>query len=305
MPVNASYEFANAEKQFIEAKTDEERLLGLEEMMRTVPDHKGTNNIRANLRTRYVKLKEKIEKNRSRKKGAKAKFSIKKGEMQVTLVGLTNSGKSSLLHKLTNANPLIANYSFTTQIPEIGILHYENCQIQIIDLPAIGSENFETGIINTSDTALIIIEKVSDILEIEKVLTRFKGKKIIVLNKIDIFSENEKRRLTDQLKSKRYNFVLVSCKTGDGNGELKEKIFQSFDKIRIYTKSPHQKEADKEPVIMLPNSTVESIAKIIFRGNLSIIKKIRIWGPSSKFGGQEVGMKHQLRDKDIVEFSTR
>ena len=224
MPVNASYEFANAEKQFIEAKTDEERLLGLEEMMRTVPDHKGTNNIRANLRTRYVKLKEKIEKNRSRKKGAKAKFSIKKGEMQVTLVGLTNSGKSSLLHKLTNANPLIANYSFTTQIPEIGILHYENCQIQIIDLPAIGSENFETGIINTSDTALIIIEKVSDILEIEKVLTRFKGKKIIVLNKIDIFSENEKRRLTDQLKSKRYNFVLVSCKTGEGIGELKENL---------------------------------------------------------------------------------
>jgi ribosome-interacting GTPase 1 len=98
---------------------------------------------------------------------------------------------------------------------------------------------------------------------------------------------------------------MISCKTGDGLEELKEKIFKSFNKIRIYTKSPEQPKADNAPVIMLPNSTVEQIAKMIFRGRLDIITRIRIWGPSSKFGGQTVGIKHVLKDKDILEFSTK
>jgi ribosome-interacting GTPase 1 len=56
---------------------------------------------------------------------------------------------------------------------------------------------------------------------------------------------------------------------------------------------------------MPPNSTLEDVARIIFKGRLDIIKRARIWGPSSKFGGQEIGLKHILKDKDIVEFSTR
>jgi len=305
MPVNASYEFATAEKHYNDAKTDEEKLVALEEMLREVPKHKGSENIIANMRTRYVKLKEKIDKLKSQKKGSKAQFSVKKGEMQIVLVGLTNSGKSAILSTLTNANPRIASYGFTTQEPEVGILYYENCQIQIIDLPAIGSDNFDTGIINTSDTALLVVEKIHEIPEVEKVLIKFKGKKIIVFNKIDIYDDNTKRKIEATLKSKKYNFVMISCKTGEGLEELKEKIFKSFSKIRVYTKAPDQKEADKNPVIMQPNAVVEEIAKMIFKGKIDIIKRIRIWGPSSKFGGQEVGLKHVLKDKDILEFSTR
>jgi len=305
MPVNASYEFANAEKKLFAAQTDEEKLVALEEMLRTVPKHKSSENIVANIRTRYTKLKAKIEKQKSTKKGSKQRFSVKKAEMQVTLVGLTNSGKSSILKALTNADPRIASYGFTTQEPEVGILYYENCQIQIIDLPAIGTETFDTGIINTSDTALLIVEKIHEIPEVEKALAKFKGKKIIVFNKIDIYDDSTKRKILETLKSKRYNFALVSCKTGEGLEDLKEKIFKSFSKIRVYTKSPEQKDADNEPVIMPPNSTIKDIAKIIFHGNLSIIKRMRIWGPSSKFGGQEVGIKHILKDKDTLEFSTR
>lgn len=306
MPVNAGYEFANAEKQFLAAQTDEDKLLGLEEMIRAVPKHKSSENIVANLRTRYVKLKEKIEKTKAAKRrSSSTQVSIKKGEMQAVLIGLTNSGKSSILKVLTNANPVIASYGFTTQVPEVGILNYETCPIQIVDLPAIGSDNFETGIINTSDTALVVIEKIHEIPEVEKVLNKFNGKRIVVFNKIDLYDENTKRKITENLRSKRYNFVLISCKTGEGLEELKEKIFKSFSKIRVYTKSPNEKDHDKSPVILPPNSTVESIAKIIFKGNMNVIKKIRIWGPSSKFGGQEVGIKHIFKDKDIVEFATR
>lgn len=305
MPVNASYEFAAAEKHYNDAKTDEDKLVALEEMLREVPKHKGSENIIANMRTRYVKLKEKIEKLKSQKKGGKAQFSVKKAEMQVTLVGLTNSGKSSVLKALTNANPRTASYGFTTQEPEVGMLYYENCQIQIIDLPPLGSDNFDTGIINTSDTALLIVENIHEIPEVEKVLAKFKGKKVIVFNKIDKYDDNMKRKIEATLKSKKYNFVMFSAKTHENIEELKEKIFKSFSKIRVYTKSPNQSEPDSSPVIMNPNSTVEDIAKMIFKGKIDIIKRMRIWGPSSKFGGQEVGIKHVLKDKDILEFSTR
>jgi small GTP-binding protein len=305
MATNPGYEFTIAEKHYDEAQTDAERLLALEEMIRTMPQHKSAEALRANLKTRYKKLKLEIAEKKKKKKTQKTEFSIKKLPMQVVLVGLTNSGKSSILKALTNANPRIANYGFTTQIPEIGILNYENCQIQIIDLPAIGADNFETGIINTADTVLLVVEKITDIIEVEKALDKFKGKKIVAFNKLDLYTENEKRKIQETLKTKKYNFSMISCKTLENIEELKEKIFQSFNKIRIYTKSPNQKEPDDEPIIVMPNTTVESIAKNIFRGNLSIIKKVKIWGPSSKFGGQEIGIKHVLKDKDILEFSTK
>lgn len=305
MPVNASYEFANAEKHYNEAQTDNEKLLALEEMLSTCPNHKGAENIRANIKTRIRKLKESITEKRKRGKSSGNKISIKKGEMQAILIGLTNSGKSSILKALTNANPQVASYGFTTQTPEVGILNYEHCPIQIIDLPAIGADSFETGIINTSDTALIVIEKLHEIAEVEKVLEKFKGKKIIVFNKIDLYDEATKRKIFENFRSKRYNFVMISCKTGEGLDELKEKIFKSFTKIRVYTKQPGQAQADNEPMIVEPETNVEQIARMIFRGKTDLIKRIRIWGPSSKFGGQEVGIKHILKDKDVLEFSTK
>jgi ribosome-interacting GTPase 1 len=305
MPVNASYEFANAEKQFLAAQTDSEKLEGLEEMIRTVPKHKGSENILANLRTRYKKLKEEIAAKKKRKKSSGNQVSIKKAEMQAVLVGFTNAGKSSILKVLTNANPLIANYAFVTKTPEIGIFNYEHCPIQIIDLPAIGADSFETGIINTSDTALIVVDKLEDIIQVDKVLEKFRGKKLIIFNKIDLLNENSKRKLQETLKTKKYNFTIFSAKTLENLEELKEKIFKSFSKIRVYTKSPNQAEPDNAPVIMPPDSTIENVARIIFKGKLDIIKRIRIWGPSSKFSGQEVGIKHILKDKDILEFSTR
>jgi len=304
MPINAGFEYAQAEKQYDAAQNDEERVTALEEMLRTAPAHKGSEKFRGDIRLRIKKLKEKMKRERERKRGSSTKFSIKKGEMQAVLLGLTNSGKSSLLRALTNANPKIADYAFTTQVPEVGMLYYQNAPIQIIDLPAIGADTFETGIVNTADTILIVIQNIQEIPEIEKVILKARGKKIIIFNKIDLYDSNSKRKIFEQLRTKRYNFVLVSCKTFEGIEELKEKILLSFDKLRIYTKQPG-KPQDPDPIIMPPKSTVEAAAKIIFKGRLSVIKRVRIWGPSSKFGGQEVGIKHALKDKDVLEFSTR
>ena len=57
MPINASYEYFNAEKEYLNAQTDEDKLYWTEEMIKTAPKHKGSENLLAGLRLRLKKLK--------------------------------------------------------------------------------------------------------------------------------------------------------------------------------------------------------------------------------------------------------
>lgn len=299
MPANVSVEYTYAEKRYLAAKTDEEKLLALEEMVRTMPQHKSAEAMRANLRTRYKKFQEKLEK---KKKSSKGKEGIRKEELQAVLIGLTNSGKSSVLASLTNAHPKISPYQYSTKFPLLGTLDYEGVKIQIVDMPAIESEDFDQGIANTADILLIVVTNPNELEQIFSFLEKAIGNKIIILNKIDLLSENEKRKFSSFLQSKKYNFVLYSAKTLKNINELKEKIFLSFGKMRVYTKQPH-KPVDREPVIMPQKSTVKDVAEKIFHSRIQI-KEARITGPSSKFPNQKVGLDHQLKDRDTIEFKT-
>jgi ribosome-interacting GTPase 1 len=84
---------------------------------------------------------------------------------------------------------------------------------------------------------------------------------------------------------------------------LKEKIFKSFNKIRVYTKEPGKKKTDR-PIILKPDSTVKDVAEKILHGFSHRIKESRVTGPSGKFPNQKVGLQHKLKDLDTVEFKT-
>ncbi|MAG02642.1 hypothetical protein CMI42_04865 [Candidatus Pacearchaeota archaeon] len=299
MPINAHPDYLNAEKRFQNASTDDEKIKALEEMIKYLPSHKGAENLRKNIRNRYKRLKQDIAK-KSKKSGKKG---VKKEQMQAVLLGLTNSGKSSILKSLTNSNPKIASYGFTTSEPIIGTLTYQECNIQIVDLPPIASENFDKGILNNTDTILIVIEKIDEIKPILESITNKDAKKIIIFNKIDLFNEETKRKISETLKSKKYNFTLTSTITNEGIEDLKGKILNSFDFIRVYTK--HQgKKKPNIPVILPPGSSLKEVAEKILHGFSKKVKYAKITGPSSKFKNQKVGLKHIVKDKDIVEFAT-
>ncbi|MFA5953680.1 MAG: GTPase [Candidatus Pacearchaeota archaeon] len=293
-----------AEKEFHAAKDLESQLIALNKMISHAPSHKGAENLRQQLTTRRKKLETQIEK--KKKVGKSTQTGIKKLDMQAVIVGKTNSGKSSLLKILTNAQPKISDNKFATKQPLIGMMPYLDTQIQIIEIPAIESEEYDKGVVYTADTVLILIENFEQLKEIENKL-KTQGKKIIVFNKIDLLSSQEKRKISAQLQSKKYNFILVSCIPyySENNVEnLKDKIFESFDILRVFTKEPG-KEKSKKPMIMKPHSTVSDVAEKILKGLSKKIKETRIWGPSSKFGGQIVGLNHKLKDMDVVEFKTK
>ncbi len=301
MPINAHPEYLAAEKVYLNAETKEQKIQALKKMISHAPSHKGAENLRAQLKKRLARLKYANEKEIKQKKSGKT--GIKKEDMQAVIVGKKNSGKSSLLKLLTNAQPKISSI-FTTTESQVGMMNYATTKIQLIEIPSIDSEFYDKGIVYTADAVLILIKNLEELSEIEKDI-KTTGKKIIVLNKTDLVSEQEKRKLSATLQSKKYNFVLISCKTRQGIEELKEKIFESFNKLRIYTKEPGKEFVKKNPMILEPDSTIKDVSEKILKGFSEKIKQIKIWGPSSKFSGQIVGLKHKIKDLDIVEFKTR
>jgi len=254
------------------------------------------------LKTRLKKFKEKAE--TARKKSGSRK-GIRKEGYQVLLIGKTNSGKSSLLNAMTNANPLIAEHMFSTKEPEIGTMEYQGVKCQVIDTPAIGSENFDYGMLHGADCLILVTDNLDDLVELNKYAERNRGDKIIVLNKIDLLDENGKRKLKERCKSRRLkDFVLVSSTEKEGIDELKEAIFQKMKVVRVYTKEPG-KNPGKEPMVLKEGSNVKDAAEKILKGFSRQIKETRVTGPSAKFANQKVGLTHVLKDRDVVEFHTR
>ncbi|MGD2072703.1 MAG: 50S ribosome-binding GTPase [Candidatus Thorarchaeota archaeon] len=300
MPANVSPEYNKAQAKYLRASSDEERLLALEEMISHMPTHKGAESLRANLRTRYKKLKQRVEKGRKKKTGGKE--GIRKEGVQVVLIGLTNSGKSCIVSALTNASPKISEYMFTTKKPVLGTLDYQGVKFQMIDMPSVNYETFDQGIANTADILLVIITKTEQLDEIFPFLRKSTGKKIVVVNKSDLLRAEQKRKIEARLRSKKYDFVLISCKSKQELEELKEKLFENSGVIRIFTKEP-RKPRSEEPVSMPLDSNVQDAAEKIFKKKIKI-KEARVTGPSSKFPNQKVSLKHKLRDKDTVEFYT-
>src|SRR3989344_3635400 len=300
MSTNASPEYAHAEKAYSNAKTLEEKIVCLEEMIRYVPAHKGGESMRADLRTRMKKMIEKSEK--AKKTGKSTQKTIKKEGFQCVLLGLPNAGKSTLLSKLTNAKPQISLNPFTTKQPELGSLDYYGVKAQIVDLPSIGSENFDSGIVNTADCIIIVLEDLEDLNKVLQYTKKSYGKNIITINKSDLLSEEQTRKLTEKLRSKKIPAIIISAQNIKNLDLLKETIFNTMESIRVYTKTT--KEPSKIPIVLSKCSTVHDCAEKILKGFSKKVKESRITGPSSKFPNQKVGLSHILKDKDIIEFKT-
>jgi ribosome-interacting GTPase 1 len=259
--------------------------------------------MRKNLTNRMKKLKQGVEKRKKSGKGAQE--TIKKAPMQCILAGFPNTGKSTIWNTLTGKKAKTSEHPFTTYEPQLGIMTFEDAPIQIIDDAPFPAHN--KSVINSADTVLVVIDSIEQIKEADKHIWKSQAEKIFIYNKTDLLNNTELRKLEATLKSKykKIDFVLWNNKKTKLELEkLKEKIFQTFPIIRVYTKEPGKK-ASVEPMILKTGSRTLDAAENIKKGLYKSMTQIRVWGPSSKFGGQIVGLEHQLKDKDIVEFKVK
>lgn len=301
---NQSPFYKKAEIDFLYAKSDEERLECLEIMIRECPKHKGAEKMLAGLRTRYKKIAASLEK--QRKSGKTKEKGIKKDDMQLVILGFPNTGKSTLFNLLTEQNVKVSPNPFSTETTNLAMMNYEDVKIQTIDNPPFPNEN--RSLVNSADVILLVIDKLEQIKESEKYLTRTRAKIIVLYNKADLLSDNELRKLEATISSKYKNYLtfIISAKKPETEtfNQLKKTMFDYFPIIRVYTKEP-KKEASIQPMVLKKNATLKDAAEKILKGMSSNIKRARIWGPSSKFGGQTAGLEHKLKDKDIIEFQTK
>jgi ribosome-interacting GTPase 1 len=321
MPANLPPQYYDAEKRFRAARTPEDKIEALEIMLAIMPRHKGTDHLYGDLRRRIAKLTEEAERKAAT---SRASFYIRKeGAGQVALIGLPNSGKSQLLAALTDAAPEIADYPFTTKAPNIGMMKFENIQIQIVDTPPVTGKEARTWLNNiarNADLIAIVADLSRDpeeqtevtIQELQNVgivpvdtspenMLGKRPKKIMLIGtKCDLdVSETNWLRLKKHF-SPRFSVSSVSAINDNNLEDIKRNIFQSLEIIRVHTKSPGKKVDLTDPIILKTGSTVKDAAENVHKDFKSKLKYAVVWG-SGKFDGQRVSQDHVLRDNDIIE----
>ena len=136
-------------------------------------------------------------------------------------------------------------------------------------------------------------EQLIDFINVNK--TYAKG--ITILNKIDLVDDKFVENVAKKLKT---DFIPTSADSNKNINELKERIYNELEFIRIYLR-PKGGETDfKEPLIARKGNTVADICNKLHRNMKKDFRFGLVWGKSVKFGGQRVGLKHILIDEDVL-----
>ena len=163
----------------------------------------------------------------------------------IGIIGLPNAGKSSLLAAITNANPKVANYKFTTLNPNLGVASYDNKEITIADIPGL-IEGAHAGVglgikflkhIERCKALLHMVDITEKDLnysynQVKKEMAKYskdllKKKEIVVLNKVDLLEKNKVNKIIkDFSKNKNCEVMLLSTVEKSYIAKVKAKLLE-------------------------------------------------------------------------------
>jgi ribosome-interacting GTPase 1 len=323
MPANLPPTYLEAERRYREAKTTEEKIEALEEMFAILPKHKGTEKMQADIKHRISRHKEEAQKKTGATK-QKSVFAIdKEGAAQVMVIGPPNSGKSSLIACLTNAEPEIAPFPHTTHKPTPGMAPFENIQFQLIDTPPITPEYVDPlmmDLVKRADIVVILLDITADLIDqYEQIIeilashrifpegfdipdgTRrpiFPKKVIIAVNKVDGSKQGEDYLTFMELTGLTLPTIPLSILNGKNLDSFLKSIYDLSGVIRVYSKNPGKDPDLDEPFVIPRDSTLEDLAGRIHKDFLVKLKYARIWG-KSVHDGMMIQRDHVMQDGDI------
>jgi ribosome-interacting GTPase 1 len=329
MPANLPPQYYELEREFKKEKNPQEKLRLAQQLLAMMPKHKGTDKLQADMKTKISRLKKEIagaQKKPGGGHGEHLDFVKKEGAGQVVLIGPPNTGKSSLLDAVTNAEPLVADYPYTTREPQTGMMAFETIRIQLVDTPPLSDEQFEgyqISLIRNADLVALVIglddvmfpqkaQYIVDRLAKRRVYLVPRAKEagddpgtvylrtLIVAHKI--FEDNAEAVL-EKLRQIYPEFDIVGTSILDENSleEFKKACFRGLDIIRVYTKTVGHDPDFQDPIILKPGATVEEAALHLHKDFSQRLQFAKVWG-RGKFDGQRVQKNYELADGDIIEF---
>ena len=246
------------------------------------------------LKTKMSDVRKDMEQSRlSGKKGGGAAKSFKiprQGAGTVIVIGGPNSGKSQFVCSMTKATPEVAAYPFTTKIPTPGMMPWNDVFVQLIDTPPITTDFIEPymyGYVRGAELVLLMVDLGDDdgIQACIDVLNRLQATKtrlavesgldeddvglsytktFVVANKIDLPDAQDRLALFHEFCPLDFREFVISSTDMTGVEDLRDAIYQSMNAIRVYTKQPQKKEADRDkPFTVKQGDTVLDLAEMI------------------------------------------
>jgi uncharacterized protein len=338
MPANLSPEYKAAEAAFRAAREPRERLDRLRDMLRTIPKHKGTDHLQADIKRRIKELSEEIEApKKGPARGGHSHVVRPEGAAQLALLGPPNSGKSALHARLSGSHAHVADYPFTTQAPQAGMMTHEDVHFELVDLPAVSPEHpvpWLATTLQTADGCLLVVDLTeSSCVEQSQALHAVLGEKrvtlladwddraaaeesaegdpfalrlltLMLVNKADLMEDvGVELQVFRELTGYAYPALAVSATTGHGLEALGPWLFDHLGIVRIYTKTPGRPAERERPFTLRRGQTIEDVARLVHKDLAHTLKYARVWGTSG-FGGQQVGREHPVADGDVVELHT-
>ncbi|HEX9398789.1 MAG TPA: GTPase [Anaeromyxobacter sp.] len=328
MPANLTAQYKAAEDRYRGAAGHEEKLDALREMLALLPKHKGTEKLQGDLRKRIAKLQDEgAHAARSGHHGPDLGHVKKEGAGQWALVGPANSGKSALLAALTHAHPEVADYPFTTRVPQPGMMAFEDVQVQLVDTPAVAAghtEGWLPNLVRSADGVLVVVaveadepeegwRAVAELFEHARIWPRGRARPadaspllverpvLVLANKSDLDPDGTFAALAREAVWPELPFLPVSAVRGDGLEALRPRLFAELGRIRVYTKEPGHPTELGRPFVLAAGATVEDLARLVHGELAARLHFARIWGAHARFDGQQVDRHHALEDRDVVE----
>ncbi|MEE8583256.1 MAG: GTPase [Acidobacteriota bacterium] len=317
MPANLTPQYFDAEDRFKGAATDAERVEALQEMLRVIPKHKGTEKMQAELKRKLAKLRKEAQ-----KKGGAASHKPyhhvdKEGAGQVVLCGPPNSGKSQLLANLTHAEPEVADYPFTTRTPQPGMMPFQDIQIQLVDTIPLSPEMIEPwqmALIHNADAVLLLFDVTDPELldQTDFVLQAFQRRgleisaaaspPVLVLgNKIDRPGAEDEFEVWQELFRESFQAESFSALSQGDLPALQRRLYEMLKIVRVYTKAPgHKRDEGASPFLLKKGSTMLDLAAAVHKDMAANFKFAKVWNEHG-LEGLMVERSYEVQDGDLAE----
>ena len=325
MPTNLPPEYFQVEERYKAAQSVDEKIALLQELIGTVPKHKGTDKLRADLRKRLSKLQSASDAGKSHSRHESAYRIDREGAGQVVVIGPPNVGKSALVSALTNSKPEVSPSPFSTWEPTPGMMPVRDIQVQLIDTPPLHRDYFVPELIDLikrSDLILLVVDVLTDpvqqledtiaILEEQHIAARRLQDRyeepqrytflplLVLANKNDDETSDEYVEIFRELMEGNWPVIPVSAETRRHVDLLEEAIFKQLGIIRIYSKPPGKPPDMQAPFVVKAGTPVEEFAGKVHKDFAEQLTVARVWG-SAQHDGQMVGRDHVLEDGDVIE----